>query len=84
MTTETQVKQILVRPIGQEGAEERRLDLEPGTLVADALEQAGLLGFRLVNPNGGHFQPGDNLYDQVASGQKVMAARVDDLSAGGS
>jgi hypothetical protein len=80
-TTET-TKEILVRTIGQENPREIQLELEPGTLVSDVLEQAGLLGWRLVNPRGGNFQPGDRLYESVESGQKVLAVKVDDLSAG--
>jgi hypothetical protein len=80
--TTAQTKTILLRTVGQDPPREMQLELQPGTLVSDALEQAGLLGYQLANPKGDHFRPGENLYDQVAEGQKVLAAKVDDLSAG--
>lgn len=76
------MKSILVKTVGQEPAREIQLNLEPGTLVADAIDQAKLVGFRLQRPSGGNFEPAENLYDLVAEGQKVYAAKVDDLSAG--
>jgi hypothetical protein len=82
VATATAPKQILLRTTGQENPRELQLTLEPGTLVSDVLEQANLLGWRLTDPRGGSFQPGDRLYDKVEEGQKVLAVKVDDLSAG--
>lgn len=77
------MKTILLQTVGEEQRREKQVTLTPGTLVTDALEQAGFRGYRAVKPDqGGHFQPAENLYDQVADGQKIQIAKVDDLSAG--
>lgn len=82
MATATQEKQILIRTSGEEDPLDIPVTLVPDTLVTDVLEQADLLGYRLVSAKGSHFQPGENLYNQVVEGQKIIAVRVDDLSAG--
>lgn len=78
----TEAKKVLIRTTGEDPPREFQLQLEPGTLVADATEQAGLIGYRLSRPGGAQFEPGESLYDTVADGQKIFAARTDDLSAG--
>lgn len=82
MDTATETKRILVRTTGEERAREIEVILDPSILVADALESAGLVGYRLTRADGSHFEPGERLYDKVADGQKLLAARTDDLSAG--
>ena len=75
-------KSILIRTAGTDPVQEKEVLLAPGSRVADAIEQAGLAGFSLANPRGGTFNPGDDLYDAVAPGQKLFASKVEGLSAG--
>jgi len=82
MTTATDTKEILIVTVGKDPKREVKVTLQPGTLVTDALEQAGFLGYRLQKPAGGNFELAENLYDQVADGQKLQAVDVNGLSAG--
>lgn len=81
MTT-TATKNILIRTTGEETPREFKAVIDPGNSVSDTLDSLDLLGYRLVKPDSTHYEPGEHLYDQVKEGQKVMAVRVDDLSAG--
>lgn len=82
MATTTATKTILIRTTGEETPREFEAEIDQATAVTDILENLGLGGYRLVKPDSTHYELGEHLYDHVVSGQKVMAVRVDDLSAG--
>ena len=75
-------KTIRIATLGEEPGRDERVEIEPGTAVSDILEQADFLGYRLLRPDGSSYELDEDLFDKVASGQKVHAARVDDYSHG--
>jgi hypothetical protein len=77
-----ETKTIRIQPVGQGTLPAKDVVLPPGIVVADALASAGFGEYQLERPEGGVFKPLENLYDQVADGQKVHAARVNGLSLG--
>jgi hypothetical protein len=82
MTAAIRSKNILLKTTGVEEPVEIPVELMPESSVADVLEQTGLRGYRLTDPGGGSFKPGERLFDKVGEGEKVFAVKVDDLSAG--
>ncbi len=72
------MKQIIISVAGTEGKHEYKdVQILPGTKPRDVLAQLGLNGFQLNKPEGGAFGFNDDLYQAVASGQKLMASKAD-------
>lgn len=74
-------KRIIIAIAGSDGKEFTDVAILPNTRAIDVLKQLGLNGFQLSRPEGGMFAHGDNLFDAVADGQKIYAAK-DDVVAG--
>ena len=71
-------KKVIIAIAGTEGRKEiKDIELLPGTKPRDVLGQLGLNGFALSRPEGGLFGMNDDLYQSVADGQKVIAAKAD-------
>lgn len=70
-------KRIIIGVAGSDGREFKDIAILPNTRAGDVLNQLGLRGFQLARPDGGMFAHTDNLYDAVADGQKVYAAKSD-------
>ncbi|CAN5721492.1 hypothetical protein BH23CHL2_BH23CHL2_19750 [soil metagenome] len=75
-------KQIRIVTIGEEPPREEDVTIEPRITTSDILEQADFLGYRLLRPDGSPYELAEELFDKVASGQKIYAARVDDYDHG--
>ena len=72
------MKNIRIAIAGAEpGQDMKDVQIPPGTKARDVLAQLNLNGFQLNKPEGGAFGFNDNLYDAVAEGQKVYAAKAD-------
>lgn len=70
-------KRIIIAFAGSNGREIKDVAILPNTRAIDVLNKLELTGFQLVNPQGGNFAHGDNIYDAVSDGQKVYAAKAD-------
>ncbi len=72
------MKNIIVSVAGTEGKREfRDIQILPGTKPRDVLAKLELNGFQLSRPDGGAYGFNDDLYQAVADGQKVFAAKAD-------
>jgi hypothetical protein len=70
-------KRIIIGIAGSDGKEFKDVAILPNTRAIDVLNQLNLRGFQLARPDGGMFAQNDNIYDQVADGQKVYAVKSD-------
>ena len=70
-------KRIIIGIAGSDGREFKDIAILPNTRASDVLNQLRLEGFQLAKPEGGMFAHSDNVYDAVADGQKIYAAKAD-------
>ncbi len=70
-------KRIIIGIAGSNGKEFKDVAILPNTRAIDVLNQLNLRGFQLEKPEGGMFAHADNLYDNVADGQKIYAVKSD-------
>lgn len=70
-------KRIIIGIAGSDGREFKDVAILPNTRAGDVLKTLKLDGFQLSRPEGGAFAHTDNLFDAVADGQKLYAAKAD-------
>jgi hypothetical protein len=77
VATTVQAKRVLISIAGEKGADERPVDLAPGTTVRDVLQALKLQGFALSRPGGGMLNRDENLFALAEAGQKFFASPAD-------
>ena len=70
-------KRIIVGVAGSDGNQFQDVAVLPETRAIDVLNTLKLTGFQLAAPSGGMFAHTDNIYNAVADGQKLFAAKGD-------
>jgi hypothetical protein len=72
------MKRIIIAVAGTDGRREYKdVQILPGTKSRDVLGKLALTEFQLARPEGGAFDFNDDLFFDVADGQKLFATRAD-------
>ena len=71
------MKRIIIGIAGSDGKEFKDVAIAANTRAIDVLNQLELRGFQLQRPDGGMFAMNDDIYSQVADGQKLYAVKSD-------